>query len=179
MRQKGSPTKYATDNQDTENSDVMRYFLEKTALKYVPERSPQVVDHLYKDYQLMASLLAGQAIPDKDIVSTISFQGSSNSPNDEETDKLKNSPNAVTSFAKTHKRLLAEEVRTEESLLTKRQHQDGSDGDDLLSMVLAESGLDQYNQGQDQDMFDIQAPDSIINFHDLNDFSGRLFGHED
>lgn len=145
------------------------------------------MDHLYKDYQLMASLLAGQAIPPaNDTVSTISFQGSNNSPNlhssayDEGTNKLNDSPTAVTSIAKTPKRLLLDEVRTEESL-TKRPHQDSSDGSDLLSMVLAESGLDQYTQVQYQDIFDLHTSDSIINFHDLNDlsFSDRLFGHED
>lgn len=181
VRQKTKVPKKNVQNQDRQSPEAPRYSLKTEAAQptctyFNPHMS---MDHLFKDCQLIAYLLAGKAPPSMEAISNISVEGSKNGNNInsvyyESSDNI-DSPSTVyptSNCVNTLKRKAFEE--NEHNICTKdsrKQNKNGSNKD-LIGNAGAGDDANGYSHIQYQEnIVNMIPPNSMIDFQELNDLA--------
>lgn len=181
VRQKTKVPKKNVQNQDRQSPEAPRYSLKTEAAQptctyFNPHMS---MDHLFKDCQLIAYLLAGKAPPAMEAISNISVEGSKNGNNInsvyyESSDNI-DSPSTVyptSNCVNTLKRKDFEE--NEHNICTKdsrKQNKNGSNKD-LIGNAGDGDDANGYSHIQYQEnIVNIIPPNSMIDFQELNDLA--------
>ncbi|KAA8550419.1 hypothetical protein F0562_002103 [Nyssa sinensis] len=188
VRQKGNMSKNTWEAQDSPSKELVGYLpkFEELPSTHTKPNANIITDNiLYKDYRLLAYMLAGYSLPAIETISSANFQrgnvgNSFDSVYADSSDKG-NSPVEVTfldSFFNPSKGKPSEGNGYENLLpSTKMVTNDGKNEDLLPDNTLTIKDTDFYSHNQSQeDIFNLSPSHSIGNLQELNDsvFTGRF-----
>lgn len=181
VRQKTKVPKKNVENQDRQSPEAPRYSPEIEAAQpactyFNPDMT---MDHLFKDCQVIAHLLAGKAPPDMETISNISVEGSKNgnSVNSvyQESSNNIDSPSNVYSTSNCVNKLKRKAFEeNEHSICTKdsRKQNKNRSNEDSIGKTVAGDDANGYSHIQYQkNMFTMIPPNSMIDFQELNDLA--------
>ncbi|KAM3692317.1 hypothetical protein ACJW30_08G078000 [Castanea mollissima] len=164
VRTKGIISKNTSEDQDSCGLELPRY----------PPRSDIIRDCQDKDCQLLASILASQALPPIQTISSLSFDASNKA--NSFTSVYGNGPNnlntpipvsSLESYINQLERKSSEESKYYENFLSNEILKDRNENKDLQpSKTLAIYDMNYYSQGQSQDIFNPKPSGPIINSGD-------------
>ncbi|KAJ7980974.1 NAC domain-containing protein [Quillaja saponaria] len=174
VRQKGYASKKPCDDQDSHPSRELATYPPNIERHHrnTNYHVDMINDYLYKDYQLIASILAGQPLPTIGNMTSLSFKGSKGnnftSAHEDDFNKM-NSQITLTSldsYFDPEQVILTEENHYGNVFSINKKIKIEDNNDDLLpSKVVGNNIANWYNQNQSQDAIcDIHSSDPIINF---------------
>ncbi|KAK6235394.1 hypothetical protein SCA6_010731 [Theobroma cacao] len=186
VRKKGNITKNTFEVQDSCSTELMRYSptIEELHPTFTDCRTDMITNCLNQDCQVLALLLAGQALSPMETNSTATFHGSNESNSfisvyEEGSDKVKLptlNPSLDNYFNPLTRKLSL--GNREENLLPsdKKLNNDKRNEDFLPMKILSKNDMNYSSQNQSQDGIYNPCPsDSIIEFQDLNNWPSHTY----
>ncbi|XP_050215264.1 NAC domain-containing protein 2-like [Mercurialis annua] len=180
VRQRGSTTKNTTEGQDSQNRDSAWFIpdMEETCRTYISYKTDMITNCLNQDCQVLASILAGQALPPIETVSGVSNQGSNKDNSftylEEGSEKLNSSITIFSSdSSSTLKRKPNEDVGFNKLLLSDKKFSNINRYEHLLPRdTILRCDENYYGQNQSHDSFCTPNTfDHVTGFLELNELS--------
>ncbi|XVE59805.1 hypothetical protein DITRI_Ditri05aG0076400 [Diplodiscus trichospermus] len=183
VRRKGNISKNTLEVQESNTTESMQYSptIEKMQPTFTPCRTDMITDCLNQDCQVLALLLAGQALSPMEANSTTTCQGSNSfiSVSGEGSDKV-NLPLLVPSlnnYFSPLKRKLSLGNRQENLIPSDKKLNNNKRNEDFPPIkILPNNDLNYCSRNQSQDgIYNPYPTDSSIEFNELNNWPSHLY----